>query len=291
MDQLQANRLAIEGLRDNQQQDAIMEQLQANQNAIEGLIANQQQDANITQLQSNQNALMEGLRANQLAFTEGLRANQRAFIEDLIDNRMALITGLERINENNLRLPAMEESSDEESLYKDTLESLTDEPIVQLRDIEDELIVQPQSIGINFDKDELEMMDNMGYPRINELKIETLKEIDDKLFYNIHNNITQSYLINKKPFKTEDDEEELENLKEENRFLNKYRAALEVFKSTFGITNFDYEFNINKDELEMLDSMGYPRPIDFRYNNPERIEELRKKIYSDLEKNTKEKKN
>ena len=138
---------------------------------------------------------------------------QNATIAQLKKNQLVLTSGLEKINETNLRLAEMRELPALEGDYEEPSTS-TSKPSSPTR----------YNIEKNFDKVDLDILRFMEYPRPNNFfgtDIDRLEEIRDEVKNDVKMFTGEIAGLNRKKYKTEEDKEEIEKIKMQKDLLHK----------------------------------------------------------------------
>ena len=155
---------------------------------------------------------------SQDSIKKSIDEQQNATIAQLKAYQLALTSGLEKINETNLRLaekrelPALEGDYDEPS---------TSRPRSPSR----------YNIQKNFDKYDLDLLNIMGYPRPNNFfgtDTDKLEKILDEIKNDVKVFTGEIAGLNRRKHKTEEDKNEIENLKMQKDLLHKYRNILKL---------------------------------------------------------------
>ena len=163
------------------------------------------QDSIKKSIDDQQDATIAQLKKNQLALTRGLQRN-----------RLALTSGLEKINETNLRLADMGELPG---------------------DYEEPAAAKPKSptsydIEKNLDNADLEVLNNMGYPRPNDFfdtDTERLREIRDEVKNDVKVFTGKIAGLKRKKQKTENEKIEIGMIQMQKDLLNKDKNILELY--------------------------------------------------------------
>ena len=156
---------------------------------------------------------------SQDSIKKSIDEQQNATIAQLQANQLALTSGLEKINETNLRLAEMRELPALEGDYE---EPTTSRPRSPTR----------YNIEKNFDKYDLDLIQIMGYSRPNNFfgtDIDRLEEINNEVKNDIKSFTGEIAGLNKRKHKTEEDKNEIENLKMQKDLLHKYRNILKLY--------------------------------------------------------------
>ena len=156
---------------------------------------------------------------SQDSIKKSIDEQQDATTAQLKKNQLALTSGLEKINETNLRLAEMRELP---ALEGDYDEPTTSRPRSPTR----------YNIEKNFDKVDLELLEIMGYPRPNNFfgtDIDRLEEILDEVKNDVKVFTGEIAGLNRKKHKTEEDKEEIEKIKMQKDLLHKYKNILKLY--------------------------------------------------------------
>ena len=156
---------------------------------------------------------------SQDSIKKSIDEQQNATIAQLKANQLALTSGLEKINETNLRLAEMRELPALEGDYE---EPSTSRPRSPTR----------YNIEKNFDKVDLDLLNIMGYPRPNNFfgtDTDKLEEILDEVKNDVKAFTGEIAGLNRRKHKTEEDKNEIENLKLQKDLLHKYKNILKLF--------------------------------------------------------------
>ena len=156
---------------------------------------------------------------SQDSIKKSIDEQQNATIAQLKKNQLALTSGLEKINETNLRLAEMRELP---ALEGDYDEPTTSRPRSPTR----------YNIEKNFDKVDLDLLRIMGYPRPNNFfgtDIDRLEEILDEVKNDVKVFTGEIAGLNRKKHKTEEDKEEIERIKMQKDLLHKYKNILKLY--------------------------------------------------------------
>ena len=156
---------------------------------------------------------------SQDSIKKNIDEQQNATIAQLKANQLALTSGLEKINETNLRLAEMRELP---ALEGDYDEPSTSRPRSPTR----------YNIEKNFDKVDLDLLRIMGYPRPNNFfgtDIDRLEEILDEVKNDVKVFTGEIAGLNRKKHKTEEDKEEIERIKMQKDLLHKYKNILKLY--------------------------------------------------------------
>ena len=156
---------------------------------------------------------------SQDSIKKSIDEQQNATIAQLKANQLALTSGLEKINETNLRLAEMRELPALEGDYE---EPSTSRPRSPTR----------YNIEKNFDKYDLDLLNIMGYPRPNNFfgtDTDKLEGILDEVKNDVKAFTGEIAGLNRRKHKTEEDKNEIENLKLQKDLLHKYKNILKLF--------------------------------------------------------------
>ena len=156
---------------------------------------------------------------SQDSIKKSIDDQQNATIAQLKANQLALTSGLEKINETNLRLAEMRELPALEGDYE---EPSTSRPRSPTR----------YNIEKNFDKVDLDLLNIMGYPRPNNFfgtDTDKLEGILDEVKNDVKAFTGEIAGLNRRKHKTEEDKNEIENLKLQKDLLHKYKNILKLF--------------------------------------------------------------
>ena len=155
---------------------------------------------------------------SQDSIKKSIDEQQNATIAQLKAYQLALTSGLEKINETNLRLAEMRELP---ALEGDYDEPSTSRPRSPSR----------YNIQKNFDKYDLDLLNIMGYPRPNNFfgtDTDKLEKILDEIKNDVKVFTGEIAGLNRRKHKTEEDKNEIENLKMQKDLLHKYRNILKL---------------------------------------------------------------
>ena len=155
---------------------------------------------------------------SQDSIIKSIDEQQNATIAQLQANQLALTSGLEKINETNLRLAEMAELPALEGDYQ--------EPTSKAK--------SPTRYNIekNLDNVDLEVLKNMGYPRPNDFfdtNLERLREIRDEVKNDVKKFTGQIAGLNRKKQKTEDEKMKIEIIQMHKDLLHKYKNIIELY--------------------------------------------------------------
>ena len=156
---------------------------------------------------------------SQDSIKKSIDEQQNATIAQLKANQLALTSGLEKINETNLRLAEMRELP---ALEGDYDEPSTSRPRSPSR----------YNIEKNFDKYDLDLLNIMGYPRPNNFfgtDTDKLEGILDEVKNDVKVFTGEIAGLNRRKHKTEEDKNEIENLKMQKDLLHKYKNILKLY--------------------------------------------------------------
>ena len=156
---------------------------------------------------------------SQDSIKKSIDDQQNATIAQLKKNQLALTSGLEKINETNLRLAEMSELP---ALEGDYDEPTTSRPRSPSR----------YNIEKNLDNVDLGVLKDMGYPRPNDFfdtNPERLREIRDEVKNDVKVTTGQIAGLKRKKQKTEDEKMEIEFIQMQKDLLHKYKNILELY--------------------------------------------------------------
>ena len=156
---------------------------------------------------------------SQDSIKKSIDEQQNATIAQLKKNQLALTSGLEKINETNLRLADMRELPALEGDYE---EPTTSKPKSPTR----------YNIEKNLDNVDLEVLKSMGYPRPNDFfdtNPERLREIRDEVKNDVKVSTGQIAGLKRKKQKTEDEKIEIEFIQMQKDLLLKYKNILGLY--------------------------------------------------------------
>ena len=156
---------------------------------------------------------------SQDSIKKSIDEQQNATIAQLKANQLALTSGLEKINETNLRLAEMRELP---ALEGDYDEPTTSRPRSPTR----------YNIEKNLDNVDLGVLKDMGYPRPNDFfdtNPERLREIRDEVKNDVKVTTGQIAGLKRKKQKTEDEKMEIEFIQMQKDLLHKYKNILELY--------------------------------------------------------------
>ena len=156
---------------------------------------------------------------SQDSIKKSIDEQQNATIAQLKKNQLALTSGLEKINETNLRLAEMSELP---ALEGDYDEPTTSRPRSPSR----------YNIEKNLDNVDLGVLKDMGYPRPNDFfdtNPERLREIRDEVKNDVKVTTGQIAGLKRKKQKTEDEKMEIEFIQMQKDLLHKYKNILELY--------------------------------------------------------------
>ena len=156
---------------------------------------------------------------SQDSIKKSIDEQQNATIAQLKKNQLALTSGLEKINETNLRLAEMGELPALEGNYD---EPSTSRPKSPTR----------YNTEKNFDNVDLDLLRIMGYPRPNNFfgtDTDKLEKIRDEVKNDVKAFTGEIAGLNRKKYKTEEDKEEIEKIKMQKDLLHKYRNILKLY--------------------------------------------------------------
>ena len=156
---------------------------------------------------------------SQDSIKKSIDEQQNATIAQLKKNQLALTSGLEKINETNLRLAEMRELPALEGDYEEPTTSKAKSPT-------------RYNIEKNLDNVDLEILKMMEYPRPNDFfdtNPERLREILDEVKNDVKVFTGEIAGLNRRKHKTEKDKEEIERIKMQKDFLHKYKNILNLY--------------------------------------------------------------
>ena len=156
---------------------------------------------------------------SQDSIKKSIDEQQNATIAQLKANQLALTSGLEKINETNLRLAEMRELPALEGDYEEPTTSRPRSP-------------SRYNIEKNFDKYDLDLLNIMGYPRPNNFfgtDTDKLEGILDEVKNDVKVFTGEIAGLNRRKHKTEEDKNEIENLKMQKDLLHKYKNILKLY--------------------------------------------------------------
>ena len=156
---------------------------------------------------------------SQDSIKKSIDEQQNATIAQLKKNQLALTSGLEKINETNLRLAEMSELP---ALEGDYDEPTTSRPRSPSR----------YNIEKNLDNVDLGVLKDMGYPRPNDFfdtNPERLREIRDEVKNDVKVTTGQIAGLKRKKQKTEDEKMEIDFIQMQKDLLHKYKNILELY--------------------------------------------------------------
>ena len=185
---------------------------------------------------------------SQDSIKKSIDEQQNATIAQLQANQLALTSGLEKINETNLRLAEMRELPALEGDYEEPTTSKAKSPT-------------RYNIEKNLDNVDLEILRIMEYPRPNDFfdtNTERLREILDEVKNDVKVFTGQIVGLKRKKQKTEEDKEEIERIKMQKDLLHKYKNILKLY-----LGSLEYQmgegmiyFNNPHQLLERLELLG-----------------------------------
>ena len=163
---------------------------------------------------------------SQDSIKKSIDEQQNATIAQLQANQLALTSGLEKINETNLRLAEMRELPALEGDYEEPTTSKAKSPT-------------RYNIEKNLDNVDLEILRMMEYPRPNDFfdtNPERLREILDEVKNDVKVFTGEIAGLNRKKHKTEEDKEEIERIRMQKDMLHKYKNVLKLY-----LTSLEYQ--------------------------------------------------
>ena len=184
---------------------------------------------------------------SQDSIKKSIDEQQNATIAQLKANQLALTSGLEKINETNLRLAEMGELP---ALEADYDEPTTSKPRSPTR----------YNIEKNFDRYELNLLKIMESPRPNNFfstDIDKLEKILDEVKNDVKNFTGEMAGLNRKKHKKEEDIEDIEKIKMQKDTLHKYKNILKLY-----LDSLEYKigegiyFNSPQQLLDRLELLG-----------------------------------
>ena len=184
---------------------------------------------------------------SQDSIKKSIDEQQNATIAQLKKNQLALTSGLEKINETNLRLAEMRELPALEGDYEEPTTSKEKSPT-------------RYNIEKNLNDVDLEILRIMDYPRPNDFfdtNPERLREIHDEVKNDVKVFTGQIAGLKRKKHKTEEDEEEIERIKMQKDLLHKYKNILKLYLGSLeyqmgeGMIYFNNPYQLLK-RLELL---------------------------------------
>ena len=185
---------------------------------------------------------------SQDSIKKSIDEQQNATIAQLKANQLALTSGLDKINETNLRLAEMRELPALEGDYEEPTTSKAKSPT-------------RYNIEKNLDNVDLEILRIMDYPRPNDFfdtDTERLGEIVDEVKNDVKVFTGQIAGLKRKKHKTEEDEEEIERIKMQKDLLHKYKNILKLYLGSleYQIGEGMIYFNNPHKILERLELLG-----------------------------------
>ena len=187
---------------------------------------------------------------SQDSIKKSIDEQQNATIAQLKKNQLALTSGLEKINETNLRLAEMRELPALEGDYEEAAAPTTSKSKSPTR----------YNIEKNLDNDDLEVLSIMGYPRPNDFfdtDTERLREIRDEVKNDVKVFTGQISGLNRKKQKTEDQKIKIGMIQMQKNLLHKYKNILELYLGSLEYKMGEGIFYFNNphqllDRLELL---------------------------------------
>ena len=158
---------------------------------------------------------------SQDSIKKSIDEQQNATIAQLKKNQLALTSGLEKINETNLRLAEMRELPALEGDYEAAAPTTSKAKSPTRYNIEK-----------NLDNVDLGVLKDMGYPRPNDFfdtNPERLREIRDEVKNDVKVSTGQIAGLKRKKQKTEDEKMEIEFIQMQKDLLHKYKNILELY--------------------------------------------------------------
>ena len=184
---------------------------------------------------------------SQDSIKKSIDEQQNATISQLKKNQLALTSGLEKINQDNLRLLEMRELPALEGDYEEPTTSKEKSPT-------------RYNVEKNLNDVDLELLRIMDYPRPNDFfdtNPERLREIHDEVKNDVKVFTGQIAGLKRKKHKTEEDEEEIERIKMQKDLLHKYKNILKLYLGSLeyqmgeGMIYFNNPYQLLK-RLELL---------------------------------------
>ena len=175
----------------------------------------------------SQDSIKKSIDEQQDATIDQRKKNQLAITKDLQRNKLALKSGLEKINETNLRLADMRELPGLEGDYE--------EPTASESAIEKPKSPARYNIETNLDNADLEVLGHMGYQRPNDFfdtDTERLRGIRDEVKNDAKVFIGQIASLKRKKQKTEDEKFEMEFIQMQNDLLHNFQNILDIYLKT-----------------------------------------------------------
>ena len=187
---------------------------------------------------------------SQDSIKKSIDEQQNATIAQLKKNQLALTSGLEKINETNLRLAEMRELPALEGDYEEAAAPTTSKSKSPTR----------YNIEKKLDNDDLEVLSIMGYPRPNDFfdtDTERLREIRDEVKNDVKVFTGQISGLNRKKQKTEDQKIKIGMIQMQKNLLHKYKNILELYLGSLEYKMGEGIFYFNNphqllDRLELL---------------------------------------
>ena len=185
---------------------------------------------------------------SQDSIKKSIDEQQNATIAQLKANQLALTSGLERINETNLRLAEMRELPALEGDYE---EPTTSRPRSPTR----------YNIEKNFDKVDLDLLRIMEYPRPNDFFSTDIDKLE-KILNEVKNDVKlftgEIAGLNRKKHKTKEDKNEIEGIKMQKDLLHKYKNILNLYLGSleYKIGEGMFYFNNPHQLLDRLELLG-----------------------------------
>ena len=159
---------------------------------------------------------------SQESVKKSIDEQQNATLAQLQANQLALTSGLEKINETNLRLAEMRELPALEGEYEEEAAPSTSKAKSPTH----------YDIEKNFNKDDFKILKNMGYPRPNNFLSTDIDRLES-IYKEVKNDIKvftgEIAGLNRKKHKTEEDKEEIETIKIQKDLLHKYKNILNLY--------------------------------------------------------------
>ena len=185
---------------------------------------------------------------SQDSIKKSIDEQQNATIAQLKKNQLALTSGLEKINETNLRLAEMRELPALEGDYEEPTSSRPRSPT-------------RYNIEKNLDKVDIALLNVMGYLRPNDFfgtDTDRLEKIHDEVKIDVKVFTGEIAGLNRKKHKTEEDKEEIEKMKMQKDLLHKYKNILNLYLGSleYQIGEGMFYFNNPHQLLDGLELLG-----------------------------------
>ena len=179
---------------------------------------------------------------SQDSIKKSIDEQQNATIAQLKKNQLALTSGLEKINETNLRLADMRELPALEGDNKEAAAPSISRPRSPTR----------YDLEKNFNKDDLYLLRIMEYPGPNKFfgtDSDRLEEIRDEVKNDVKMFTGEIAGLNRKKYKTEEDKVKIERIEMQKDLLHKYKNVINTY----------------------LDSLEYKIGEGIYFNNPHQL--------------------